>query len=131
VYWTRALASGFTALPADFWNLFPDGALPSGSQYTPVADSQTVASVPPNQPHIFRFDFTAPEVQQDIGLLAVITSDNDPITASGTDVQQVVRSSKHTALKRVSLHASTGSIVLGVLILVGAAAAITTVAVTR
>ena len=125
VYWTDRQPDGnFTALPADFWTLFPDGALPEAGAWHPVAASQTKASVLPGEPHVFTFTFSAPTGLHDVGLFAVVTCDEDPISETRTDVQLVATTNKRTALRRADLNASTGSIVLGVLVAIGAAALI-------
>ena len=125
IYWATQLPDGtFPDLPAAFWASFPDGALPAGSAWKPADVAKTAISVRAGDPHVFTFDFTAPESEQDVGLFAVISCDEDPIAENRTAVQLVATSNKRTALRRVNLNASTGSIVLGVLIAVGAAVAV-------
>jgi len=125
VYWTDRLPDGnFAALPADFWTLFPDGALPEAGAWHAVAAAQTQASVQAGEPHVFTFDFTAPTGLHDVGLFAVVTCAEDSIAETRADVQIVATTNKRTALRRVDLNASTGSIVLGVLVAIGAAALI-------
>jgi len=73
---------------------------------------------------VFTFDFTAPTGLHDVGLFAVVSCAEDPIAETRTDVQAVATTNKRTALRRVDLNASTGSIVVGVLVAIGAAALI-------
>ncbi|MDM0043060.1 hypothetical protein QTH91_01065 [Variovorax dokdonensis] len=123
VYWCERQADGnFPALPASFWASFPDGALADGGSWHAVAAAQTRASVAPGDPQVFTFNFIAPEGLHDVGLFAVVSCDEDPIAESRTDVRLVATTNKRTALRRADLSASTGTIVLGVLVAVGMAA---------
>ncbi len=125
VYWCERKDDGtFPALPGNFWASFPDGALADGGDWHAVAASQTRLRMLPGDPHVFTFEFSAPSVSNEVGLFAVLSCDEDPIAETRTDVQLVATTNKRTALRRADLSSSTGTIVLGVLIAVGMAAAV-------
>lgn len=82
----------------------PDFNLTSTADWTPIGASQTVALLEPNRPVIVSWDYTVPSTTATHScLLAVLSSDDDPITTSETDVDVLISNEKRVCLKNLHI----------------------------
>jgi photosystem II stability/assembly factor-like uncharacterized protein len=102
--------AGLPALPSDFWTQFP-GDPTAASAWTVIHPaSGTYHLVPTLEPHtpvMLRWDWTVPVSQATHScLLAVMTCDEDPITATTLIVDNLVPNEKRAALKNLHVIAA-------------------------
>jgi hypothetical protein len=89
------------ALPGDFWTTFPNGN-PSGTVWTPIGATQTIATLEPNRPVIVTWDWTVPlGAATHSCLMAVATCNEDPITTTELDPGLLVPGEKRVCLKNL------------------------------
>lgn len=80
----------------------PDFNLSSTVDWTPIGPAQTVEVLEPNRPAIVSWDYTVPATAATHScLLAVISSDEDPITTTETNVDLLIKSEKRVCLKNL------------------------------
>jgi hypothetical protein len=95
---------GLPALPSDFWTGGrPFSADPSGTAWTPIGPTRTLATLEAAEPGIVEWDWLVPSTAAAHScLLVVATSAEDPIGAAGIfDVGTLVTTKKHVALKNL------------------------------
>lgn len=122
LYWARMSGDTIPALPADFWGSFPDGNLGAAGAWQAMGAKQTVGELPAGSPRIAQFDFSPPDESVDLAVMAVMTSVEDPLNGSGTDVATIAQNNKHVVVRRVPVSVSTAEIVLTILAVVGVVA---------
>ena len=96
--------AGLPPLPADFWTSGrPFSGTPSGPDWTPVGPSYTFPTLAPGQPGIAEWNFKVPSSASEHScLLAVATSDEDPLDAGGVlDIPSLVTTEKLVTLKNL------------------------------
>ena len=96
--------AGLPPLPADFWTSGrPFSGTPSGPDWTPVGPSYTFPTLAPGQPGIAEWNFKVPSSASEHScLLAVATSDEDPLDAGGIlDISPLVTTQKLVTLKNL------------------------------
>ncbi len=120
LYFAQVSGGNPPPLPANFWTLFPDGS-PSGD-WSRAGDKVVLGEVPAGSPRVARFVVDAPSSLGDCAVLVVVTSNEDPVNASGTDVATVVQSFKHVALRVVPVEVNTAEVVVALLLLAGVVA---------
>jgi hypothetical protein len=80
----------------------PNFILTSTANWQPVGPARTIATLEPNRPVIVSWDWTVPVTAATHScLLAVVSSGDDPITTSETDVNVLVGNEKRVCLKNV------------------------------
>jgi hypothetical protein len=80
----------------------PDFNLNSTTSWQPVGLAQTIPTLEPNRPVIVSWDWTVPTTAATHScLLAVVSSSDDPITTSETDVNVLVDTEKRVCLKNL------------------------------
>jgi photosystem II stability/assembly factor-like uncharacterized protein len=85
----------------------PDFNLTSTANWTPIGPAQIVAVLEPNRPVIVSWDYTVPNAAATHScLLAVISSTEDPMTNTQTNVDLLIKSEKRVCLK--NLHVISG-----------------------
>lgn len=85
----------------------PDFDLTSTADWTPIGPAQTIPVLEPNRPVIVSWDFDVPAGSATHScLLAVVSSSDDPITTTETNVNQLVKNEKRVCLK--NLHVVDG-----------------------
>ena len=93
---------GLPAVPDGFFTGFPTWDTQAGD-WTAVGPTQTIDTLTPGTPDVRRFDWTVPtNAATHTCMLMLVTSDADPITATGTSVDAAVPTSRHLAL--LNLH---------------------------
>lgn len=93
---------GLPAVPDGFFTGFRSWDTQAG-EWTAVGPTQTIDTLAPGTPDVRRFDWTVPtNAATHTCMLMLITSDDDPITATGTSVDAAVPTSRHLAL--LNLH---------------------------
>lgn len=86
----------------------PDFNLTSTADWTPVGSVRTISVLEPNRPVIVSWDYTFPaSAATHSCLLAVVSSDQDPITTTETNVDLLIKAEKRVCLK--NLHVTTAS----------------------
>lgn len=99
-------SAGLPALPNALTP--PDFNLTSTADWTPIGPAQTIPVLEPNRPVIASWDYTVPNTAATHScLLAVVSSGEDPITTTETNVNLLVKSEKRVCLK--NLHVVNGS----------------------
>ena len=92
-------SAGLPALPAVLTP--PDYAMPAGP-WTAIGAAQTIPVVEPNRPVIVHWDFDVPVTAATHScLMAVISSSEDPITTTETNVNLLVPNEKRVGLKNL------------------------------
>lgn len=125
-YWARKIGDGFPDLPNDFWTGAPAADPAADSPWQPVGPPSDIGTLPPGAPRVETWEWTAPEGNDDVGIMAVITCAEDPLDATGTNVETIAKSNKHVVVRRVPVDWTTGSVILTVILIVGVAAIIAT-----
>jgi photosystem II stability/assembly factor-like uncharacterized protein len=129
LFWANKSGASFPDLPSDFWTQFPSGNPSDTSNWHPVAAAQTIPELRPAEPVVLTFSWPSQDLGDTIGVLAAITSPDDPIQETGLSVASVVPTERRVLLKEMSViktggGTSTGKIVAEVIIAVGLVAAI-------
>ncbi|MEN8376866.1 MAG: glycosyl hydrolase [Gemmatimonadota bacterium] len=99
-------SAGLPALPADFWSAGrPFVGTPLATDWTPIGPTKTVAELEPAEPAVLTWEWTvAAGAAKHSCLLAVVTCDEDPISAAGVfDLDTLVPGHKHATLKNLHL----------------------------
>lgn len=113
VYQARKGDTGYPPLPANFWGRFPFDGFDTTS-WTALDTWATLSDVRPGTPRVARFDASFSGAGDTIGLLAVISCNDDPLPTAilPLDVETAARSFKHVALKEVTVDNPSYAIVL-------------------
>ena len=91
-------------LPAGFWGAFPNGALPADSAWQAVAPHRVIPRIDPGRSAVIGFDWSVPmTVGSAVGLLAVISADNDTVATTTLNVADLVRNSRYCALRNLAV----------------------------
>jgi hypothetical protein len=107
LYYAAKTSGSFAALPADFWTAFPGGPPSDTSAWKPIGSIATVPVVAPLNPAVVEFDWIPDDhAQGNVRLLALITSAEDAISASGTDSTAAALGSKYVAVRDFDLGTS-------------------------
>jgi photosystem II stability/assembly factor-like uncharacterized protein len=90
-------------LPADFWAAFPSADSSDTSSWHPLGPTHTIPAVAPGHPRVTGWGWQVPpSAPTHPCLLAVVTSDEDPIPSlATTSVGAAVNSSNHVTLKNL------------------------------
>jgi photosystem II stability/assembly factor-like uncharacterized protein len=119
LFWANKDGDAFPDLPADFWTAFP-GSDPSDiSTWHPIGPAQTIGVLRPAEPQVLTFPWPSDGISNPVGVLAVITSPDDPIQESGRSIAAIVAANNHILLKELSVGLRSAFIVLGVVAAVG------------
>jgi hypothetical protein len=97
-------SAGLPNLPADFWTAGkPFIGTPAAVDWTPIGATQTIAELEAGEPAVLTWEWTVPlSAAQHSCLLAVVTCDQDPISASAIfDLNTLVPTRKHATLKNL------------------------------
>jgi len=87
----------------------PDFNLASTADWQPIGPAQTVPLLEPNRPVIISWDWTVPVgAATHSCLLAVVSSGDDPITTTETNVNNLISSEKRVCLKNLHVINSAG-----------------------
>lgn len=80
----------------------PDFNLTSMTNWTPIGPARTISVLEPNRPVIVSWDYSVPSTAATHScLLAVVSSSEDPMTNSQTNVDQLVPGEKRVCLKNL------------------------------
>jgi photosystem II stability/assembly factor-like uncharacterized protein len=103
MFW--ADGNGPPPLPADFWAAFPNADPSDTTWWHPLGPTHTIPVITVGRPGVTGWDWQVPtDAPARTCLLAVVTSDEDPIPALTTrSVGAAVNSSNHVALKNVQV----------------------------
>jgi photosystem II stability/assembly factor-like uncharacterized protein len=125
LFWAAKTGSVFPDLPADFWTAFENGDdLSPGSKWHSISPSQVLDEIRPAEPGVFSFFWNTSDLSTlvaDIGLsppvgvLAVVSSADDPVNESGLSVATIVPANKHILLKEMPVKTADVAIVLGII----------------
>jgi photosystem II stability/assembly factor-like uncharacterized protein len=97
-----ASAVALPNLPTGFWNSFPNNVLPANSQWQQIGPHKVLPRVEAGAAQIVAFDWTVPATAPgNIGLLAIITADNDPLSTSELNIAALVSNNKKCGLKNM------------------------------
>jgi hypothetical protein len=89
-------------LPAGFWNGFPGNVLAANSPWQQIGPHKVVPRVEAGSEQIVAFEWTVPATApSNIGLLAIITADNDSVSTSELNIAALVRCNKKCGLKNM------------------------------
>lgn len=89
-------------LPAGFWSGFPSNVLPPTSPWQQIGPHKVVPRVEAGGAQIVAFEWAVPATAPgNIGLLAIITADNDSISTSELNIAALVTNSKKCGLKNM------------------------------
>jgi hypothetical protein len=132
LFWANKSGMSFPDLPTDFWTKFTTGDPSDTSNWHPLA-AQTIPELRPAEPVVLTFSWPKQDLGNTVGMLAAITSPDDPIHETNLSVASVVPTARRVLLKEMSViksggGTSTGKIVAGVIIAVGLVAAIALIA---
>jgi hypothetical protein len=102
-------------LPTDFWTRFPDDSTVAGPWHSidSATPFQTISQVDPAVPAIIQWDWTATlSAPASVWIMAVVTSDEDPVVRSDAIAQDrdpvfVVPNDKHIALREFDVRTYT------------------------
>jgi hypothetical protein len=103
LFWAGGIGASVPALPNDFWTAFPSSD-PSGTAWQRIDTLKTFPTLDNINPVVAEFDWTAPSAAPgDVRLIGLITCDQDPLVASGTDSTAAALASKHVAVHDFSV----------------------------
>jgi photosystem II stability/assembly factor-like uncharacterized protein len=89
----------------------PDFNLTSTADWKPIGPALTIPLLEPNRPVIVSWDWVVPTSSATHScLLAVVSSDDDPITTTETNIGQLIRSEKRVCLKNLHVIDSLGPV---------------------
>ncbi len=87
----------------------PNFDLTDTTVWQPIGPAQSIAILEPNRPVIVNWDWTVPaSASSHSCLLAVVSSNDDPITTTETNVNNLVQSEKRVCLKNLHVINSSG-----------------------
>jgi hypothetical protein len=119
-------------LPTAFWSGFPNNVLPAGSPWQQIGPHKLTARIEPGGAGIVSFDWTVPgTAPANVSLLAIISADNDSISASELNIAALVTGNKKCGLKNTTIvnpSPSVGPLVRSLHLSVGPAGAAKTYA---
>ncbi|MEW6736956.1 MAG: hypothetical protein AB1489_37050 [Acidobacteriota bacterium] len=99
--------AGLPALPNAL--VPPDFNLTSTANWQPIGPAQTIPVLEPNRPAIISWDWTVPVGANNHScLLAVVSSGDDPIITTETNVNNLIKSEKRVCLKNLHVINSPG-----------------------
>ena len=119
LFWANKSGSAFPDLPADFWTKFPGADPADTSKWHPIGPAQTISKLLPAEPQILTFTWPSDGIDDPVGVLAVITSPDDPLNESRFSIADIVPNNNHIILKQMGVGTRSGLIVLGVIALAG------------
>jgi photosystem II stability/assembly factor-like uncharacterized protein len=91
-------------LSAGFWVGFPNNAIPASSPWQPVAPHRIIPRIDTGRSAIIGFDWAVPlTIGSAVGLLAVISADNDALATTTLNVSDLVRNSRYCALRNLAV----------------------------
>jgi photosystem II stability/assembly factor-like uncharacterized protein len=91
-------------LPAEFWTNFPNNVLPAASPWQPVAAHRVITAVPTGRSAVVGFDWAVPvSAGPSVGLLAVVSADNDAVAETELVVAKLVRNSRYCSLRNYAV----------------------------
>jgi photosystem II stability/assembly factor-like uncharacterized protein len=91
-------------LPAGFWTNFPNNVLPAASAWQPVAAHRVIPAIDSGRSAVIGFEWAVPiTAGPSVGLLAVVSADNDPIAETEVVVSNLVRKSRHCSLRNYAV----------------------------
>jgi photosystem II stability/assembly factor-like uncharacterized protein len=97
-----ASAVALPNLPTGFWNSFPNNVLASSSPWQQIGPHKVVPKVEGGGAQIVAFEWTVPATAPgNIGLLAIITADNDSVSTSELNIAALVTGNKKCGLKNM------------------------------
>jgi len=128
-FWASKGNSVYPALPANFWSSFPDSD-PDTTDWKPFGAAVTLNALPAGEPQVVSWDYKMPtEAADTVAVLTCVTSDEDPVAEDSDpdklDALKVATANKRVALREVGVNIQAAAIIVGVLLLVGVAGAIT------
>ena len=89
---------GLPNLPSDFWTAFPNSD-PTMTDWHAIGPTQSMPSIDPARPRVVGWSWHVdPTAATHTCLLAVVTSDQDPIVVTTTDTATAVNGYNHVAL---------------------------------
>jgi len=89
-------------LPAGFWIGFPNNVLPASSPWQQIGPHKVVPSVEAGGGQIVAFEWSVPATApSNVGLLAIITADNDSVSSSELNITALVTGNKKCGLKNM------------------------------
>lgn len=94
----------FPDLPSGFWTNFPNNMLPAISPWQPLSNHRVIASIDSGRSAVVGFDWSVPLVAvSSVGLIAVVSADNDAIQETELAVVDLVRKSRNCALRNYAV----------------------------
>jgi len=97
-----ASAVALPNLPAGFWIGFPNNVLPASSPWQQIGPHKVVPSVEAGGGQIVAFEWSVPATApSNVGLLAIITADNDSVSSSELNITALVTGNKKCGLKNM------------------------------
>ncbi|HEY9282012.1 MAG TPA: hypothetical protein VIP46_01030 [Pyrinomonadaceae bacterium] len=91
-------------LPQGFWAGFPDNTLPADSPWQAVAPHRVIPKIETGRSVIVGFDWSVPlNIGGAVGLLAVVSADNDALATTTLNVADLVRNSRFCALRNLAV----------------------------
>jgi hypothetical protein len=119
LFWARKDGDAFPDLPPDFWARHLGDTFDT-AHWKPLGPAQKIIDLEPASPRVARFDWTASGSNDTIGILAVVSSTEDPLPAGLTlAVETAARTDKRVALRECDVDPATYKLVLGVLAVIG------------
>jgi photosystem II stability/assembly factor-like uncharacterized protein len=95
---------GLPDLPTNFWTNFPNNSLPSNSPWKAIAAHEIVPLIETECPQVVGFEWQVPATAAShTCLLAVVSSENDPVTSTDLVIHSLVRNSPHCSLKNLTI----------------------------
>ena len=127
-FWASKGSSGYPALPANFWSSFPDSD-PDTTDWKPFGAATTLAVLRAGEPQVVSWDYQMPaEAADTVAVLTCVTSPEDPVAEDSDpdklDALKVATANKRVALREVGVNIQAAEIIIGILLLVGAAGAV-------
>jgi len=111
-------SGGYPALPGEFWTKFTTDEVDT-AHWKPLGPVQVLHELRAAEPQVARFDWTFHGAGDTVGLLAVVTSVDDPVPVLSLDAGDAARGDKHVLLKEHDVHSSVLQIVVEVLAIAG------------
>lgn len=91
-------------LPAGFWAGFPANNVPADSPWQPVAEARVIPEIATGRSAVVGFDWSVPlTIGGAVGLLAVISAENDTLETTTLSVPDLVRNSRYCGLRNLAV----------------------------
>jgi len=126
-WYTAKVGAGYPDLPKTFWSTFPNDG--NTDPWVSFGAAYTLAELAPGLACVAKWEYKMPSAVGDpVGVLVVATCAEDPVNENSLVVEDIAKTNKHISLREVGVNVAAADIAIAILVVVGLAAVVTTVA---